>query len=149
MSDETCIAFIRRTATRLLGRDRGERGAGAVEFALIVPILFLITVAIIEMSNIYFTRSELSEITRDATRRFALGAIEKDEIKLYVQKRLKESTELTGDVDVDENQIGDITDVTLSLSVPFSDVLIFNHLVESLWSSAPDKLSVNATMMKQ
>ena len=149
MPFEFHVAFIRRAAKGLLERGQGERGAGAVEFALIIPVLFLIIVAIVEMSNVYFTRSELSEITRDATRRFAVGALEEDEVKSYVQKRLAESTQLTGEVAIAENEFGDITDVTLSLSVPFSDVLIFNELLDSLWSNAPANLSVNATMMKQ
>ena len=44
---------------------------------------------------------------------------------------------------------GEIVDVTLTLSVPFADVLLFDGLVEHLWSDFPTALSVDATMMKQ
>ncbi len=126
----------------------GQHGAGAVEFALIVPFLLLMLVAIVEMSNVYFTRNILSEITRDATRRFAVGALEIKEVEAFVLKRLAENTNVTGKVGVAETEVDGVTDVTLSLSVPFADVLLFDSLIEGLWSGAPKNLSVNATMMK-
>ncbi len=66
----------------------------------------------------------------------------------FVLKRLAENTNVTGKVAVDETEVDGVADVTLSLSVPFADVLLFDQLVEKLWSGAPENLSVNATMMK-
>jgi len=138
----------RREGARLFSTADGERGAGAIEFALIVPFLLMILVAIIEMSNVYFTRNMLGEITRDATRRFAVGALEQTDVEAFVLKRLAENTHVTGHVDVAEAEVDGVTDVTLSLSVPFADVLLFDSLIRGLWSGAPENLSVNATMMK-
>ena len=146
-SDQDWLS-IRHAGTRFRTRRDGEHGAGAVEFALIVPFLLLMIVAIVEMSNIYFTRNILSEITRDATRRFAVGALEKKEVRAFVLKRLAENANVTGKVAVDETENDGIVDVTLSLSVPFADILLFDQLVGKLWSGAPENLSVNATMMK-
>lgn len=148
MKDNHHWVSIRGAASRFLGKRDGEHGAGAIEFALILPFLFLIMVAIIEMSNVYFTRNLLSEVTRDATRRFAVGALEKTEVEAYVLKRLAENTKVTGTVNVDETETDGVTDVSLSLSVPFAEVLLFDQLIEDLWSSAPENLSVSATMMK-
>lgn len=148
MKDDHHLISIRRVSERFLTKRDGQRGAGAVEFALIVPFLLLMIVAIVEMSNLYFTRNLLSEITRDATRRFAVGALEETEVEAFVLKRLAENTSVTGEVDVAETEVDGITDVTLSLSVPFADILLFDQLIETLWSSAPQNLSVNATMMK-
>ena len=134
--------------TRFLARPKGQDGAGAVEFALLLPFMLVLIIAIIEMSNVFFTRSQLSEITRDATRRFAVGALEQTEVQAFVLARLSELTDLQGEVLVDEVETDDIVDVTLSLSVPFADVLIFDQLIETLWSGAPNNLSVSATMMK-
>ncbi len=139
---------IRHAGARFLMKRDGQHGAGAVEFALIVPFLLLLIVAIIEMSNVYFTRTILSEITRDATRRFAVGALEEADVRAFVLNRLAENTNVTGTVAVDETEADGVTDVTLSLSVSFADVLLFDQLVGKLWSSAPENLSVTATMMK-
>lgn len=139
---------IRRSGTRFLKERDGEHAAGTVEFALILPFILLMIVAIIEMSNLYFTRNMLSEIARDATRRFAVGALEESEVEAFVLKRLAESTDATGTVNVAETEVDGVADVTLSLSVPFSDVLLFDQLVEKLWVGGPKTISVNATMMK-
>lgn len=126
----------------------GEGGAGTVEFALLLPFLLIMIVAIIEMSNVYFMRSQLSEITRDATRRFAVGALEKAEVEAFVLKRLAAATKAAGKVDVAEDEADGVTDVTLSLSVPFADVLMFHQLLETIWPNAPPRLSVSSTMIK-
>lgn len=126
----------------------GQQGVGAVEFALILPIVLLLIVSIVEMSNVYFMRNEISEITRDVTRRLAVGALDEDEAKAFALKRLAKSTNATGSVAVTETEVGDVVDVSVSLSVPFADVLLFDQLIENLWSGAPQNLSVEATMMK-
>ena len=139
---------IRCAAAGFLAGSEGRRGAGTIEFALLLPVLLLIIVAIVEMSNIYFMRTQLSEIARDATRRFAVGALEKSEVEAFVLGRLSEQTTIKGKVEVDEEEIDGVADVTLSLSVPFADVLLFDQFIEGLWSGAPTDLSVSSTMIK-
>ena len=126
----------------------GERGVGAVEFALIVPFLLLLIVGIIEMSNVYFMRSQLNEIARDTTRRLAVGALSQEEAQKFALKRLAETIAIRGKVDVSETETGDFVDVSISLSIPFADVLMFDQLVKGVWSSAPKVLTASATMMK-
>lgn len=136
------------TATRLLSGRGAQCGAGAVEFALILPFLFLLTIGIIEMSNIYFKRNQMNEIVRDATRRFAVGALQEADVEAFVLTRLEETAGLNGAVQVAEVEDGDIVDVSINLGVPFADVIIFDQLIETLWSSAPEQMTVSATMMK-
>ncbi|MGI9419301.1 MAG: TadE/TadG family type IV pilus assembly protein [Geminicoccaceae bacterium] len=148
MSNELPIGANRRIWRSSPKRRLDERGVGAIEFALMLPVVLTLIVGIIEMSNVYFMRNQLNEIARDATRRFAVGALDESEVKAFVLKRVAQTTRAKANVDVTETETDDIVDVSLSLSVPFADVLLFDHLIKSLWSGAPDALSVNATMMK-
>ena len=59
----------RRPATRLLG----ERGAAAVEFALVVPLLVVLLFGIIEYSKALNTQSTLAAAAREGARSMALG----------------------------------------------------------------------------
>lgn len=59
----------RRVAARLLG----ERGAAAVEFALVAPVLLLLLLGIIELSKVYNAQSTLSAAAREGARVMALS----------------------------------------------------------------------------
>ena len=148
MSNELHIGANRRIWPSPPKRRLDERGVGAIEFALMLPVVLTLIVGIIEMSNVYFMRNQLNEIARDATRRFAVGSLDESQLKTFVLKRVAETTRAKASVDVTETEADDIVDVSLSLSVPFADVLMFDQLIESLWSGAPKNLSVNTTMMK-
>jgi len=56
--------FRRRPARRLLG----ERGAAAVEFALVVPVLLVLLFGIIEFSKALNTQATLSAAAREGAR---------------------------------------------------------------------------------
>ncbi|MCZ2847120.1 TadE/TadG family type IV pilus assembly protein [Modestobacter sp. VKM Ac-2978] len=56
-----------RPARRLLG----ERGAAAVEFALVVPVLLLLLVGIMEVSKAFNTQATLSAAAREGARTVA------------------------------------------------------------------------------
>jgi Flp pilus assembly protein TadG len=58
-----------RTARRLLG----ERGAAAVEFALVVPVLLMLLMGIVEFSKAYNAQATLSAAAREAARTMALA----------------------------------------------------------------------------
>jgi Flp pilus assembly protein TadG len=58
-----------RTAQRLLG----ERGAAAVEFALVVPVLLLLLLGIMEYSRAFNAQSTLSAAAREGARTMALA----------------------------------------------------------------------------
>jgi Flp pilus assembly protein TadG len=51
----------------------GERGASVVEFALILPILILLTFGMIEFGRAYQVQTTLSAAAREGARSVALG----------------------------------------------------------------------------
>lgn len=52
---------------------RDERGAAAVEFALVLPLLILFTFGIIEFGRAYSAKIELTAAVREGARAAALG----------------------------------------------------------------------------
>ncbi len=65
----THVPGRRRVAARLLG----ERGAAAVEFALVAPVLLLLLFGIIEFSKAFHNQANLSAAAREGARSMALG----------------------------------------------------------------------------
>ena len=51
---------------------RGERGAAAIEFALVLPVLLLLVRGLIEFSRLYNIKISLSNAARDGARRMAI-----------------------------------------------------------------------------
>lgn len=47
---------------------RDERGAVALEFALVIPFMMLVVFGIIDMSRIYYTLNEMSSAVREGAR---------------------------------------------------------------------------------
>lgn len=52
---------------------RSERGAAAVEFAIVVPILITLLLGIMEFSRVYNAQAELSAAAREAVRVTAMA----------------------------------------------------------------------------
>ncbi|MFC8523760.1 MULTISPECIES: TadE family protein [Micrococcaceae] len=52
--------------------DNGERGAVAVEFALVAPILVALIIAIVEFSNAYNIQVSVTQASREAARTMAI-----------------------------------------------------------------------------
>lgn len=163
------IPASRHRAQRLITSFwRGNQGASLVEFALIVPFLLSLMVGIVEMSNVFFVRNALGEVVRDATRRFAVGALDKAETEKFVLKKVADTINATGKVQVtetdDEGNDKDkksgkekrsesqaaITDVTVSLTVSLKDLLLFKDLSGGLIEigGGSSDLTLSASMLK-
>jgi Flp pilus assembly protein TadG len=52
---------------------RSERGAAAVEFALILPVLLVLVLGIVEFGHAFQVQAQLSSAARDGARSAALG----------------------------------------------------------------------------
>ena len=52
--------------------DNGERGAVAVEFALVAPILMALIIAVVEFSNAYNVQVSVTQASREAARTMAI-----------------------------------------------------------------------------
>lgn len=51
---------------------RGERGAAAIEFALVLPVLLLLVIGLIEFSRLYNIQISLSNAAREGARSMAI-----------------------------------------------------------------------------
>lgn len=61
---------IRKAATA--ARGRSERGAAAVEFALILPVLILLLLGLMEYGRVYSVQISLSNAAREGARTMAI-----------------------------------------------------------------------------
>lgn len=62
--------MVKNTVT---GRVRSERGAAAVEFALVLPVLLLVVAGAVEFGRAFWFYDALSKATRDATRYISIA----------------------------------------------------------------------------
>ena len=58
---------------RIKSSGKNERGAVAVEFALVAPILISLIIAIVEFSNAYNIQVSVSQASREAARTMAIS----------------------------------------------------------------------------
>lgn len=56
-------------------RKRGERGAVAVEFAIIAPLLILVTLVMVDFGRVMFVQLSLNSSAKEAVRALALGPL--------------------------------------------------------------------------
>ncbi len=122
-----------------------------IEFALIVPFLMSLTIGIVEMSNVFYVRNVLNEAVRDATRRFAIGVLDKDGTEDLVRQRVTETIGSKSDVRVTETPIDDDnTDVTVSVTVPLQNLLLFESLSGGLvtFGGSNPNLTFSATSLR-
>jgi Flp pilus assembly protein TadG len=64
------FALARRMTT---ARRSGDRGAAAVEMAIVLPLLLLIVFGLIDFGRMYFTQITLTAAAREGARASALG----------------------------------------------------------------------------
>lgn len=58
---------------------REERGASAVEFAMVLPILIMLLLGIIQYGSLFLLQTEMTGAARDTARRIAVGEFVTDE----------------------------------------------------------------------
>jgi Flp pilus assembly pilin Flp len=58
---------------RLAAWRRDERGASAVEFALVLPLLLALLLGIIQYGSLFLIQSRMNDTARDTARRLAVG----------------------------------------------------------------------------
>ena len=156
-------SFWRSSIDRALYRlRRNQEGALALEMAFVAPLLVLLVAGVVEFGHAYMIRSEMTAIAREGVRRLAVDAMSRDEAEKFIHSRLAKITKASVAVDVTEVEVdSNLTDITLTLSVPLSDVTLLelDHLLSLAGGSAKlsaDKqaeaaptLSTSATMMKE
>ena len=63
--------LLQGTSDALLRRD--ERGASAVEFALVLPFLIMLLLGIIQYGSLFLVQTRMNDAARDTARRLAVG----------------------------------------------------------------------------
>ena len=130
---------------------RGEGGNAAVEFALILPILMLVLTGVVQIGMMLFIHSNMLHITQEAARQVAVGAMTTTQAQTWAQGQLVDlgfdyTVNVQEAVIVDEGDSGASTqtDVTATISVPLSDVALFDplHLL-------PDRNLVASSVVRQ
>jgi len=76
--------------TRLMRLIRGESGAAAVEFALILPVFLLILFAILQFGLLFSVQSSMANAAREEARRIAMdgGSLNGRDVTASVLDRL-------------------------------------------------------------
>ncbi len=117
---------LRGTLLRALGRD--QRGAAAVEFAFIMPILLLMFSGILQFGSVMFLENHMTNVAREASRRVAVGELSQADAATMVQDVLinwgvtYQVSIATEDAD-DGNE-----DVTVAISLPLSEAALIDVL---------------------
>ncbi len=117
---------LRGKLLRALGQD--QRGAAAVEFAFIMPILLVMFSGILQFGSIMFLENHMTNVAREATRRVAVGELTEAAAATMVQGALVNwgvtySVSIATEDADDGNQ-----DVTVAISLPLSDAALMDVL---------------------
>ena len=133
---------LRGTLLRALGQD--ERGAAAVEFAFIMPILLLMFSGILQFGSVMFLENHMTNVAREASRRVAVGELTETDAATMIKGALVnwgvtyKVSVATLDAD-DGNQ-----DITVAISLPLSDAALMDVL--GLFDTGDQSTSVTMRM---
>ena len=112
-------------AARIHGLRNNRRGAAAVEFALISPVIFLVGVGMLEVGRAMMVQHLLTNAARDGARAATLEGATVGDIETQVDSYLAGSSVPGATVTVSPSLLdtADIGDpVTVSVQVPFESV---------------------------
>lgn len=104
------------------GLGRNERGAAAVEMALVMPVLMLLLLGIIQFGALFYLHNNMVAVANDVARRFAIGVVTASEAESLATSRLA-SWSATFTVDASEPTADD---AQVTISVPMSDAMFFD-----------------------
>ncbi len=129
---------------------RDVKGVGAVEFAILVPVVFAILFAIIEFGSIMYTRQQMLYAAREAARSYSIGESSASEAKLVAFERLEIDTGVTAEADIKfivtvTEPGGDVPDVKVNITVPMAAAAIINPLGDIVSGN----LDVNVVMLME
>lgn len=93
-----------------------EKGAAAVEFALVLPILVALLLGIIQLGWYFFVANSASGSAREAARRVVVGDCWGSDFQSFVTKQAPTTSSATyspADLDADAVSIGDPVTITV------------------------------------
>lgn len=123
-----------------------ERGAAAVEFALVLPIVLLLLFGIVEFGRGYNAKITLTHAAREGARAAAIGD---DDVLATVQNAAEPLLSISGDevtvTDADGNTISTCTSgpVTVTVSETYDIILPIPGLGSSITLSSKGTMRCN------
>lgn len=108
---------------------RDQRGASAVEFAFVIPVVVLVFAGIIQFGALFFLQNHMTNVAREASRRYAVGELTKTGAETWAKNNLL-GWGITYTVDLippDPSNPND-RDVTMDISAPMSQAAMFDIL---------------------
>ena len=127
---------------------QNQRGASAVEMALILPLLLIVVFAIIDYSRFFFIRSTVTAAVADATRLAVLPGTTDAMIAAAITQSLvdpvNQAAGQTPNVSVTPAQRNAGQPVTVTASLPFNPLILPQFLGMSLF---PQNINATATMV--
>jgi hypothetical protein len=113
---------------RLIAGTRfGTRGAAAIEFALVMPVLLSLAMGIIEYAWLYYVENQMSYVARAVARDVSAGVLPLGNAQNKVIARLGEQFPYTFNVPPPDFDTID-EDVTIFISIPMEDAALVNFL---------------------
>ena len=127
---------------------RCQRGTSALEFSLIAPVVITLLLGVVEFSHIFLVQAEMTATARQAVRRLALDAMSESEIEKFVHHQLAGVTDADLRVAVESVPLNSgRTDLTVAVSVPVTDVSLFN--LSDIFDTKEFTLAASGTMVKE
>jgi hypothetical protein len=114
----------------LENRRRPERGASAVEFAFIVPVLVLIVAGMAQFGAIFFLQNSMQSAAQAAARALADGTIETQRQASDLVERKLADWRVAFSVDAAVPAAGAPADaeITVVITTPLSEAAVFDYL---------------------
>ena len=100
-----------------------QRGASAVEFAFVLPVLIILLTGVIQMGLTFFVQHNMVSVSQETARLVALGELTEAQGQTYA---LDHVIDWGMSYNVDVNQVGD--DIVVDITVPMSDVSLIDYL---------------------
>jgi hypothetical protein len=104
---------------------RNRQGAAVVEFAVVVPVFFLLVFGMIEYGRLVMVQQILTNASREGARRAVLEVVDEDDVIDAVNDYLADSSISGAEVTVIENAPippDFANSMTVTVSIPFSEV---------------------------
>ena len=135
------------------------RGVAAVEMAVVLPLLLLVTFGLMEYGWLFLKAQQVANAARQGARYAALPSVTTvSQVKLFCKPLLPDPNKYNDansiTVEGDLNTSGDPNGVTVTVTVPYEDVKLFGSFLGKLLdpngaSLVPAQLRSSVTMVKE
>ncbi len=99
-----------------------ERGAAAVEMALVMPVMVMLLFGIIEFGALFYLQNTMTQVANDVVRRVAVGELTDSEARESIDERLPDwAANFSASVNRPT-----VHEVEVTISIPVADAAIIN-----------------------